>query len=85
MNDYGSTYEWQHKTYVSLFGVSGYNTDTMSALTTEELMAMVELFYLTTEELMAMVELFYEPHVDSKTDTMSPKKKSINHKFSMTK
>jgi len=71
MNDYGSIYEWQHKTYASLFGISGYNTDTMLAL--------------TTEELMSMVELFYEPHIDSKTNTMSPKKKSINHKFSMTK
>jgi hypothetical protein len=71
MNDYGNTYEWQHKTYTSLFGVSGYIHDTMSAL--------------TTEELIAMMELFYEPHIDSKTDTMLPKKKSINHKFSMTK
>ena len=39
---------------------------------------------LTSEELYGLIEL-YLPMVDDSDDTMSPKKKSVNHKFNMTK
>lgn len=39
---------------------------------------------LISEELYGLIEL-YLSQLEVRSDTMSPKKKSVNHKFSMTK
>ena len=56
--------EYKHNVYTAHMG------DNLSALTSEELYGLIEL---------------YLSQLEVRSDTMSPKKKSINHKFSMTK
>ena len=56
--------EYKHNVYTAYVG------DNLSALTSEELYGLIEL---------------YLPQLEVGSDTMSPKKKSINHKFKMTK
>jgi len=49
---------------------TAYMGDNLSALTNEELYGLIEL---------------YLPQLEAGSDTMSPKKKSANHKFKLTK
>lgn len=56
--------EYKHYLYTTHIG------DNLSALTSEELYGLIEL---------------YLPQLEVGSDTMSPKKKVINHKFKLTK
>jgi hypothetical protein len=56
--------EYKHYVYTAYMG------DNLSALTSEELYGLIEL---------------YLPQLEVGSDKLSPKKKVVNHKFKMTK